>query len=181
VPGDLLTPPLGEAHHHGYLVEDIEATVARLVEGLGAGPFFLVENVQLGNLQSRDEPAEWVHSSAFGYCGGGPVELTQTVRMAPDRVEKAFSGPRPRLHHIAYAVPGEVVEELRGELDRRGMPTYLSAQTGDVDNTFHDASALLGHDLEIHVDSEEFRGLFEMVHSGAQDWDGSDPLRRVGA
>jgi hypothetical protein len=36
VPGDSLTPPLGDAHHHGYLVEDIEATVERLVEGLGA-------------------------------------------------------------------------------------------------------------------------------------------------
>jgi hypothetical protein len=36
VPGDSLTPPLGDAHHHGYLVEDIEATVEQLVEGLGA-------------------------------------------------------------------------------------------------------------------------------------------------
>jgi hypothetical protein len=181
VPGDLLTPRLGEAHHRGYLVEDIEATVGRLVEQLSAGPFLLVENVPLENVRSGEEPAEFVHNSAFGYCGGGPVELIETVRLAPARLEKAFSGPRPRIHHVAYAVPGAVVEDLRSELDRRGLVKYLSAQLGEVDNTFHDASASLGHDIEIQVDSTAFREFFETVRKGAQDWDGSDPLRPVGA
>lgn len=181
MPGDLLTPRLGKAHHHGYLVESIEATVERLVEQLAAGPFLLLENVPLENIRSGDEPAEFVHNSAFGYCGGDPVELIETVHLAPDRLEKAFSGPRPRIHHVAYAVPRAVVEDLRSELDRRGLPTYLSAQLGEGGNTFHDASALLGHDIEIQVDSAEFREFFEMVRRGAQDWDGSDPLRPAGA
>jgi hypothetical protein len=181
VPGDSLASQLGKAHHHGYLVEDIEATVRRLVEQFGAGPFFLIENVPLENLRSGGEVAEFVHNSAFGYCGGDPVELIETVRLAPDRVEKAFSGSRPRVHHVAYAVPRAEVEALRGELDRRGLPTYLSAQLGEVENTFHDASASLGHDVEIQVDSAEFREFFEMVRGGAEDWDGSDPLRPVGA
>jgi hypothetical protein len=45
--------------------------------------------------------------------------------------------------------------------------------------TFHDASAALGHDIEIHVDSEGLRDFFEMVSGGAQGWDGSEPLRPV--
>lgn len=177
MPGDLLTPRLGEAHHRGYLVEDIESTVGRLVEQLGAGPFLLVENVPLENVRSGEEPAEFVHNSAFGYCGSGPVELIETVRLAPDRLEKAFSGSRPRIHHVAYAMPQAVVEDLGSELDRRGLPRYLSAQLGEVDNTFHDASTLLGHDIEVQVDSSDFRDFFEMVRGAAQDWDGSDPLR----
>jgi methylmalonyl-CoA/ethylmalonyl-CoA epimerase len=180
VPGIRLAPQLGKAHHHGYLVEDIEATVGRLVEQLGAGPFFLIENVPLENIRSGGEAAEFIHNSAFGYCGDDPLELIETVHLAPDRVEKAFSGPRPRVHHVAYAVPRAEVEALRGELDRRGLPTYLSAQLGEVENTFHDASASLGHDVEIQVDSAEFRAFFEMVRGGAEDWDGSDPLRPVG-
>jgi methylmalonyl-CoA/ethylmalonyl-CoA epimerase len=177
VPGDLLTPQLGKAHHHGYLVEDIAATVERLFEQLGAGPFFLVENVPLENIRSGDEPAEFVHNSAFGTCGGDPVELIETVRLAPDRVERGLSGPRPRIHHVAYAIPPAVVEDLRSELDQRGLPRYLSAQLGEVDMTFHDASASLGHDIEIQVDSAQFREFFETVRRAAQDWDGSDPLR----
>jgi len=93
----------------------------------------------------------------------------------------SFSGSRPRVHHVAYAVPRAEVEALRIELDQRGLPTYLSAQLGEVENTFHNASALLGHDVEIQVDSAEFREFFEMVRGGAEDWDGSDPLRPVGA
>jgi hypothetical protein len=38
VPEDLFRPRLGEPHHYAYVVEDIEATVDRLVDQLGAGP-----------------------------------------------------------------------------------------------------------------------------------------------
>jgi hypothetical protein len=92
VPEDLFRPSLEGAHHHAYVVENIEATVERLAEQLGAGPFFLFENVQLENITSRGEPAEFVHHSAFGYCGGGPIELMEIVRLAPERMEGHFSG-----------------------------------------------------------------------------------------
>jgi methylmalonyl-CoA/ethylmalonyl-CoA epimerase len=179
VPEDLSRPQLGEPHHSAYLVEDIEATVNSLVDQLAAGPFFLVENVPLENVLSRGEPAEFVHNSAFGFCGGGAIELIEAVSLAPERVEREFSGPRPRIHHVAYAVPPTAVADLRSRLDERGMPAYLSSQLGEVDSTLHDASAVLGHDIEIHVDGEGLRAFFEMVRGGAVDWDGSEPLRPV--
>lgn len=179
MPANLFRPQLGEPHHHAYVVDDIEATVSRLVDQVGAGPFFLIENVPLENLLSRGEPAEFVHNSAFGSCGSGVIELMETISLAPERVEEGFAGPRPRLHHIAYAVPPAEVADLRNLLDERGLPQYLSARTGEVDNTFHDASALLGHDLEIHVDSQGLRDVFSMVSGAAKGWDGSEPLRPV--
>ena len=57
MPEDLFRPQLGEPHHSAYVVEDIETTVSRLVDQLGAGPFFLIENVPLENVLSRGEPA----------------------------------------------------------------------------------------------------------------------------
>jgi hypothetical protein len=179
VPEDLFRPQLGEPHHYSYVVEDIEATVNRLVEQLGAGPFFLVESVPLENVLSRGEPAEFAHNSAFGSCGGGAIELMEAVSLAPERVEKGFAGPRPALHHVAYAVPQAQVGDLRTSLDERGLPQYLSAQLGEVDMTFHDASAVLGHDIEIHVDSQGLRDFFEMVRGAAEGWDGSEALRPV--
>lgn len=179
MPEHLFRPQLGEPHHHAYLVDDIEATVNRLVDQLGAGPFFLIEDVQLENLLSRGGPAEFVHNAAFGSCGGGTIELMETVSLAPERVEEGFSGPRPRIHHVAYAVPSTEVADLRSWLDERGLPQYLSARTGEVDNTFHDASTVLGHDLEIHVDSQGLRDLFAMVGGAAEGWNGSEPLRPV--
>jgi methylmalonyl-CoA/ethylmalonyl-CoA epimerase len=177
VPGDPFRLSLEEPHHYAYVVENIEATVERLAEQLGAGPFFLVENVPLENITSRGEPAEFVHHSAFGYCGRAPIELMEVVRLVPQRVEDRFSGARPRVHHVAWAVPPGSVEDLRRELENRGLTEYLSAQLGEVDSTLHDASSSLGHDIEIHVDSPGLRDFFRMVREGAEGWDGSEPLR----
>ena len=179
MPDGLFRPQLGEPHHLAYVVEDIEATVGRLADQLGAGPFFLVERVPLENVRSRGEPAEFVHNSAFGSCGGGAVELIEAIKLAPERVEAGFSGPRPRIQHVAYALPPAEVADVRRLLDRRGLSEYLSSQLGEVDTTLHDASATLGHDIEIHVDSEGLRGFFGLVRGAAKGWDGSQPLRPV--
>lgn len=179
MPDDLFKPQLGGPHHCGYVVESIEATVERLVAELGAGPFFLVEDVPLENPLSRGEPAELAHNSAFGFGAGAPIELMEIARAAPARVEAGWSGPRPRIQHVAYVLPRPSAEDLRRSLDQRGLPEYLSAQLGGgaVDMTFHDASATLGHDLEIHVDSPGLQEFFAMVSGAAEGWDGSDPLR----
>ena len=179
MPEGLFRPRLGEAHHYAYVVEDIEAIVNRLVDQLGAGPFFLIEGVPLENVLSRDEPAEFAHNSAFGSCGGGAIELIETVSLAPKRVESGFSGPRPRVQHVAYVAPPTEVAGLRSSLDERGLPQYLSSQFGGVETTLHDASAVLGHDIEIHVDNEGLHDFFGMVRGGAEGWDGSEPLRAV--
>jgi Glyoxalase/Bleomycin resistance protein/Dioxygenase superfamily len=179
MPEGLLRPQLGEPHHFAYVVDDIEATVGRLVDQLGAGPFFLVRKVPFESTLSRGEPATFLHNSAFGQGGGGPIELIEIIDLAPERVERGFSGQRPALHHVGYAVPAEEVGPLRSELDQRGLPEYLSTQLGEVESTLHDASASLGHDIEVHVDSQALREFFGMVRDGAEGWDGSEPLRPV--
>jgi hypothetical protein len=62
LPEDLFRAQLGEPHHYAYVVDDIEATVNRLVDQLGAGPFFLIKNVPLEDVLSRGEPATFVHN-----------------------------------------------------------------------------------------------------------------------
>jgi hypothetical protein len=168
---------LGDPHHYAYVVDDLRSTAARLAEEIGAGPFFLVENVPLENVQSRGEPAEFAHDSAFGMCGGGPLELIQPKHLTPARVEERFAGPRPRIHHIGYVLPGQSARDLRSELDERGLSQYLSSQLGPLDTTLHDASPLLGHDIEIHVDNEGLHEFFGMVRDAAAGWDGTEALR----
>jgi methylmalonyl-CoA/ethylmalonyl-CoA epimerase len=176
---DLFRPQLGAPHHHAYAVDDIEATVGRLVDQLGAGPFFLIEKVPLENILSRGEPATFVHNSAFGHYDDGTIELMEIIDLAPERVARGFSGPRPALHHVGYAVPPEEVGRLRDRLDQRGLSEYLSAHLGETHNTFHDASPVLGHDIEVHVDCHDLREFFGMVRAAAEGWDGSEQLRPV--
>jgi hypothetical protein len=173
-------PVLGAPHHHAYVVADIAATVDRLVDGLGAGPFFLIEHVPLEDVRSRGEPAEFVHHSAFGACGDGAIELMQPVALAPARVEQGFARPWPRIQHVGYVVPPHDVAGLRSSLEERGLPQYLSSWLGGVETTVHDASAVLGHDIEIHEDNTGLRDFFGMVLAAAEGWDGSNPLRPLG-
>jgi hypothetical protein len=108
------------------------------------------------------------------------VELMVIDRMAPPRAADRFAGTTfPRFHHIAYAVPLAEVDGIRGELESSGLPEYLHARFGDdVDFTYHDCSASLGHDIEVHVDSEGLRGFFAMFKEAAADWDGETDLLR---
>jgi hypothetical protein len=78
----------GPIHHLGYVVEDLETTVQRLVSGLGAGPFFVVRDVPLEEVTSRCEAATFQHDSAFGQCGAMPIEVMQLKRLEPERVRE---------------------------------------------------------------------------------------------
>jgi hypothetical protein len=170
---------LGQIHHLAYVVAEIEPAARRLNEQFGAGPFFYLDEVPVTDVSSRGEPGEFVHASAFGLCNGLPVELMKIERLAPARAAERFAGSvTPRFHHIAYAVPPASLDGVREELERAGLPEYLHAHFGeDVDFTYHDASASLGHDLEIHADSEGLRGFFAMFAAATEGWDGSDLMR----
>ncbi|MBS1678255.1 MAG: VOC family protein [Actinobacteria bacterium] len=170
---------LGKIHHLAYVVDSIEAAAKRLHEQFGAGPFFFLDEVPVTDVTSRGEPAEFVHASAFGICNQVPVELMVIAAMAPERAAARFAAPSPpRFHHVAYAVPPADVESTRARLESVGLPEYLHARFGDdVDFTYHDASASLGHDLELHADSDGLRGFFAMFAAAAAGWDGSDLLR----
>jgi Glyoxalase/Bleomycin resistance protein/Dioxygenase superfamily len=172
-------PDLGKIHHLAYVVDEIEAAANRLNEQFGAGPFFFLEQVPVTDVTSRGEPGEFVHASAFGICNEIPVELMVIAKMAPERAAARFAGATaPRFHHIAYAVPPADLDAHRANLEAAGLPEYLHAHFGeDVDFTYHDASASLGHDIELHADSDGLRGFFAMFEGAAEGWDGSDLLR----
>lgn len=170
---------LGAVHHLAYVVEEIEPAARSLNEQFGAGPFFFLDEVPVRDVTSRGEPAEFLHASAFGICNEVPVELMAIARIEPARAAERFAGTAtPRFHHIAYAVPPTRLETIRAGLEESGLPEYLHARFGeDVDFTYHDGSASLGHDIELHADSEGLRGFFAMFETAAEGWDGSDLLR----
>jgi hypothetical protein len=170
-------PLHGPIHHLGYVVEDLEASVQRLVGELGAGPFFVVRDVPLEQVTSRGEAATFRHDSAFGQCGATPIEVMQLRRLEPERVREGFSLSPPRLHHTAYVVSRERLAGAREDLERRGLPAFMHATMGDLDLTYHEAAHTTGHQVELHADSQGLRDFFAMVHRASVDWDGSAPLR----
>ena len=172
-------PLHGAIHHVAYLVDDLEATVERLVKGFGAGPFFVLRDVSFDQLTSRGEPATFAHDSAFGQCGAMPIEIIQVKRLEPEIVRAGFGLTPPQLHHTAYVVAPEELAAAREDLERRGLPAFLHARSGDIDSTLHDAVAAVGHHVELHADCEQLHAVFGMVRDASVGWDGSAPLRSV--
>jgi catechol 2,3-dioxygenase-like lactoylglutathione lyase family enzyme len=166
-------------HHVAYLVDDLEQAVDRLVSEFDAGPFFVLRNVTFEHLTSRGEPATFAHDSAFGQCGAVPIEVIEVKRLEPELVRGGFALTPPQLHHTAYVVAPEDLAAAREDLERRGLPAFLHAITGDIDSTLHNAAATLGHHVELHADCQQLRDVFGMVRDASIDWDGSDPLRSV--
>jgi methylmalonyl-CoA/ethylmalonyl-CoA epimerase len=169
----------GPIHHLAYLVDDLEAAVEHLVSKFGAGPFFVLRDVAFEHLTSRGEPATFAHDSAFGQCGAVPIEVIQVKRLEPELARAGFALTPPRLHHTAYVVAPEHLEAAREDLERRGLPAFLHAITGDIGSTLHDAAATLGHHVELHADCQQLHEVFGMVRDASVGWDGSDLLRSV--
>lgn len=169
----------GPIHHLAYLVDDLEAAVEHLLSKFGAGPFFVLRDVAFEHLTSRGERATFAHDSAFGQCGAVPIEVIQVKRLEPELARAGFALTPPRLHHTAYVVASEHLEAAREDLERRGLPAFLHAITGDIDSTLHDAAATLGHHIELHADCQQLHEVFGMVRDASVGWDGSDPLRSV--
>jgi len=82
------------------------------------------------------------------------AEGTRRVRRAAASATKASSTSgraaaaeaRRRRRHV---LPPTAVADVRIPLDERGLPQYLSSRLGDAETTLHDASASLGHDIEV--------------------------------
>ena len=171
-------PLLGPVHHLGYVVPELEAAVDAVVRASGAGPFFRMDHVPLDEITHAGAPAIWDHSSAFGQCGDVAIELMVIHRCEPEQVARAFpGGPHPVLHHLAWAVPDPDAAVTALEAD--GVAVWLAARLGDIRFTYHDATAGLGHHVEIHHDNPAFQGFFAMIRDASQGWDGSEPLRAL--
>ena len=80
------------------------------------------------------------------------------------------------VNHVAFetATP----EEDSARLEELGMPLFLFADFGPVQDRIHYAP-FLGHAVEVHRESAFLTDFWNMIEGASKDWDGSDPLRRL--
>ncbi len=174
-----LQPLLGKVHHLGYVVDDLEAAVAGFTAATGAGPFFASEHVRLDAVTTgTGEPAMYDHSSAIGQLGEVAVEFMVVHDAEPSSVKEPLTGfALPALHHVAWAV--EDWDTVVSQLESAGAPSYMQARFGAMRTSYHDASALVGHHIEIHLQNPDLVAFFGMVREASVGWDGSEVLRRL--
>jgi methylmalonyl-CoA/ethylmalonyl-CoA epimerase len=160
-----------------YLVDHLEDAVKWWVATAGAGPFFVVDKpIELDEATHNGVTAIYSHTPAFGQCGDLQIELVKVHDLQPEGLAHAFAPARHAVHHVACFVEDRESEGQR--LDDLGIPEVLAVRRGPTTISFHDATPLCGHLIELYPESAtETHDLYRRVRAAAQDWDGSDPMR----
>jgi catechol 2,3-dioxygenase-like lactoylglutathione lyase family enzyme len=165
-------------HHVGFVVADLSKAIERWTKTFGAGPFYVLDDVQFEWCRTHGEPARFSHAAAFGQWGSTTVELQRFEGIEPAPLHELLAaGRREGINHVGIVVPDLEAESRRFE--QLGYPPYLDAGFGDVHAIWHDTIAELGYSLEVHTQSATLDGFFANVAAAADGWDGSEPIRRV--
>jgi hypothetical protein len=161
-----------------YHVKDIRKSAQQMVDRFGAGPFFVSENIMLSSAEHRGEPADFIHSSAYGQWGNVMVEL---VRQEDDSTATPFRDMYKKheegMHHTAVFI--DDIQDAINHFEDKGLKlaTRCITATGGVEFCFIDATPMMGHMIEIYVPTPPLQGFYDMVREAAIDWQGEDPIR----
>ena len=170
----LFGPPVQIA----YAVPDVDAAARHWAAVHGAGPFFLNRHIPVSNVRYRGAPGSFDHSSAYGQWGAVMVELVQDHTVGPSPVADVVGRGGMGLHHLAFFVDDHV--SASAAMAARGWAEALFAQTSSGQGfAFHDATATLGHMVEIYEGTPRLRGFYSMVAHASLGWDGSRPVREL--
>lgn len=172
----------GDVRQLGYVVTDLEAAMRHWLEVMKVGPFFHMERPQFIDFRHRGEPSDLWVSAAFAQCGNLQIELIQQRNDAPSMYREFLAAGREGLQHIAFWHPPESYETTLERALASGFTVCMSAAT--IDETgkivYFEQEGHPGTVVELSCLSPKKKVVFDQIADAAKDWDGTDPIRRIG-
>lgn len=166
---------LGEVIQLAYFPTDFDAALKYWIEIVGVGPFFVLNDVRLGEMKYKGQPTDATFSMAIGYWGDIQIELIRTESTAPSLYTGEYA-VRDRLHHVCVFVND--IAEARRACAEAGAEVIVEGKVGDDGEVIYvDPGQGPGFVIEYLQPMAGSEGLFEMMKAAARDWDGSDPVR----
>ncbi|MEZ5558992.1 MAG: VOC family protein [Pseudomonadales bacterium] len=164
----------GPIRQLGYLVDDLDAALSHWVEVLGVGPWHVYPHVQMGDPIYRGSPCQVDMTVAWANSGELQIELVKQHNDAPSIYREWLDQGRLGLHHLGFFV--DDIEAVMARLDPQ--PERLQHGRGFcyIDTVQHPGTM-----TELIRCDAGMRGLFDMIKASAEGWDGSDPVRKLGA
>jgi len=176
------TPVLSPVIQLGFVVPSIEGAVAHW-SSIGVGPFFLLDHIQFGRCHFRGKPLSIDMSVAVGQWGTVQVYFFFNDT-ATTEIYTTFDGSsRGGLQHMG--VMTDSVADSLAHLAERGITPVQAGETANgirfayVD-TDERPGAHPGGMIELIERGPAIDGFFSLVRKAAVDWDGRDPLRKLG-
>lgn len=162
-----------------YFVPDIRIAALDAHRRFGAGPFFIINRIQLSYGMHRGQECKFVHSSAYGQWGNVMMELVQQDVEGPSPFRDMYAPGESGLHHMATIVESQQEAYAHYQACGFEVATIARTMTG-TEFAFIDATKTLGHMIEVYEGTEGLRGFYEMVRKASIGWDGHDIIRELG-
>ncbi len=170
--------PVNAIGQIAYIVDDLDAALKHWTEVLGIGPFFLIDSSGIENMRYRGEPTDVDITAALSYNGSMCVEVIKQSNDSPSVYKEIMDKHGPGFHHWGY-----MTDNFDAELARYESMGYPLAFSGNVKVggrfAYMDCYDALGGMVELIDFPVNVKELFEGLQSAAQDWDGTDPVRRA--
>jgi hypothetical protein len=161
-----------------YLVPDVEQAAAQWAVNFGAGPFFVRSHIEVHDVVYRGQPGVFDHSSAYGQWGAVMLELVQDHGVDNSVGRDMYAPDESGIHHHAHFV--DQLDTAVAAFTDQGFEVAMSARSSATQFRFIDTVDELGHFIELYQRSARLLAFYEMVADAARDWDGLDPVRRLG-
>jgi len=168
----------GKVCQNGYVVRDIEAALKHWTEVLGIGPFFYSERVYLEYFRYHGEPSDLEMSVALANTGDLQIELIQQRNDAPSMYLDFLRSGSEGLHHMSYWT--KFYQEDYDRLIARGFTVGHEGLTAGGPFVYFDTETHPGTVIELSDTSGSKGDFFEYVRATAENWDGTDPVRKIG-
>lgn len=166
---------LGEVIQLAYYPTDFDAAMKYWIETVGVGPFFVLNDVRLGDMKYKGQPVDAPFSMAIGYWGDIQIELIKCEGDAPSLYNGEYA-VRDRLHHVCVFV--DDINEARAACAQAGAEIIVEGTVGEDGGVIYvDPGQGPGFVIEYLQPMGGSEGLFQMMKDAARDWDGSDPVR----
>ena len=169
---------LGPVMQLAWLPDDFDAALRHWTQTMGVGPFFLLENIKLEDMRYLGEPTDAVFSLALAYWGDVQIELIRPENDAPSIYNGEYA-VRDRLHHVCLLV--DDIADAYAACAEHGAKILVEGKVGDSGRVIYaDPGGGPGSVIEILQTQPGTAELFGMIKQAGIDWDGSDPLRKLG-
>ncbi len=169
---------IGEIMQLAFVPPDFDAAVAHWTQVMGVGPFFLMEGIHLEDMRYRGDPTEAVFDLALAYWGDLQIELIRPRDDHPSIYSGEYADVGGGLHHVCVLV--DDIAAARGVCEAAGGEVVLEGTLGESRAIYIDPGSGPGHLVEVLQQGPDGPELFAMIKQAGEDWDGSEPLRKLG-
>ncbi len=170
----------GPVMQNGFVVPDLDRALEHWTQVMQVGPFFRFEHIDFAQVWYRGQPASDIDLSvAIAYWGDIQIELIRQRNAVPSIYSEFEGRGLTGLQHM-----GVITESVERDLIRLAAQGVTPIQHGSTAAGMRFAYLSTdqhpGAMIELIESSRRMLAFFGTMRAAARDWDGSDPVRRVG-